>query len=680
MTKFLNISTDRTLGGSTPSDSTVSSQKAIKNYIADNVPMNTATGTDGVSLFGTSASGNYATNIGYSSSSGTEGVALGYSASAKTTSVSVGSRSGNDSNKINFVCVGYQATVGESYAVAIGYTSLANSQYGIAIGDTAYVLANSTGSIAIGYSTSIESQNAVAIGYDASVSGYGYGAVAIGYSASATGVGSIQLGHGTNTENQSLYVGFGAANEQYAVNYKLLGSTGLIPIERLGGDNTSTADKFLKENGSWSTIPGGWTPPSQTGNAGKFLTTDGTDTSWGEALTNKATGNASFSINSSTGNYVYAITPQTTFSSEYLTMFGYNASGNNKYSTCIGASAVSGGQGATCIGYDTRAAQNGVSLGRGAGGSSGNQSNYSICIGNSSMCRGESSVAVGYGSAGGSLSSNTYCTGIGAYAKANAAKSIQIGYGTNSEASTMYVGSQGGTNYKLLDLSTGNIPIARLGATSSDTGKFLKGDGTWADVGGGVATDGKSITTNSSDEIQTVGVIDQNNTSNAIKTWTGTKAQYDGITTKDANTVYNITDDANPLQALLETIYPVGSIYIGIMNICPLAALFGTWEKVSSGRVLQGSDTSHQAGTTIEAGLPNITGGFDTGDRRTHIINTSGAIYNTTVSSNLWASQSSVGGNTQGVGFDASLSNPIYGNSNTVQSPAFVVNIWQRTA
>ena len=32
-TKFLNISTDNTLGGSSPSDLSVSSQKAIKEYV-----------------------------------------------------------------------------------------------------------------------------------------------------------------------------------------------------------------------------------------------------------------------------------------------------------------------------------------------------------------------------------------------------------------------------------------------------------------------------------------------------------------------------------------------------------------------------------------------------------------------------------------------------------------------
>ena len=56
------------------------------------------------------------------------------------------------------------------------------------------------------------------------------------------------------------------------------------------------------------------------------------------------------------------------------------------------------------------------------------------------------------------------------------------------------------------------------------------------------AADGKSITKNSSDELQTIGVVNQNDTTTAIKTWTGTKAQYDAIVTKDANTEYFCTD------------------------------------------------------------------------------------------------------------------------------------------
>lgn len=46
------------------------------------------------------------------------------------------------------------------------------------------------------------------------------------------------------------------------------------------------------------------------------------------------------------------------------------------------------------------------------------------------------------------------------------------------------------------------------------------------------------------------GVVDQNNTSNAIKTWSGTRAQYNAIATKDSNTLYNITDDTTLLLSV----------------------------------------------------------------------------------------------------------------------------------
>ena len=67
------------------------------------------------------------------------------------------------------------------------------------------------------------------------------------------------------------------------------------------------------------------------------------------------------------------------------------------------------------------------------------------------------------------------------------------------------------------------------------------------------AADGKSITKNASDELQAIGVINQNNTTTAIKTWTGTKAQYDAIVTKDANTEYFCTDN--------------GELYLGDVKI-----------------------------------------------------------------------------------------------------------------
>lgn len=207
------------------------------------------------------------------------------------------------------------------------------------------------------------------------------------------------------------------------------------------------------------------------------------------------------------------------------------------------------------------------------------------------------------------------------------------------------------------------------------------------DAGGSIDVDNKSITTNSSDELQTVGVINSRDTSTAIKTWTGTKAQYDAIVTKDANTLYNITDDTDVSLTILEALYPVGSVYITTANTCPLSALISgsTWELVSSGRVLQGADSGHSAGTTIEAGLPNITGrGYDGigGGSDTQANQTAeGALYCGN-SKNAWNAHyaGTATENVPALSFDASRSSSIYGNSTTVQPPAYIVNIYRRVS
>ena len=124
----------------------------------------------------------------------------------------------------------------------------------------------------------------------------------------------------------------------------------------------------------------------------------------------------------------------------------------------------------------------------------------------------------------------------------------------------------------------------------------------------------------------------------------------------------------------LQSIYPVGSLYIGTTDTCPIANLFGTWEKVSQGRVLQGVSGSQVAGTTVEAGLPNITGGLI---RTNYEQVPSGALYKEDDRVQFTDGAANFGIN---VGFDASRSNAIYGRSNTVQPPAYLVNIWKRTA
>lgn len=127
----------------------------------------------------------------------------------------------------------------------------------------------------------------------------------------------------------------------------------------------------------------------------------------------------------------------------------------------------------------------------------------------------------------------------------------------------------------------------------------------------------------------------------------------------------------------LSTLYPVGSIYIGTQSTCPLATLISgsTWVKVSEGRVLQGSDSNHNAGTTIEAGLPNLSlytpqSTIKYGSQPNTVYNVNGTSGNT----------NNIIGTNQPAKLYIKDDNNIVGNSNTVQPPAYVVNIWQRTA
>ena len=126
----------------------------------------------------------------------------------------------------------------------------------------------------------------------------------------------------------------------------------------------------------------------------------------------------------------------------------------------------------------------------------------------------------------------------------------------------------------------------------------------------------------------------------------------------------------------LQSIYPIGSLYIGTTDTCPIANLFGTWEKVSEGRVLQGVKGDQVAGTTVEAGLPNITGSFGRVD--TGSVNAGGAFR--TGGSDTGHSRGTENSLRVDYNFDASRSSSIYGKSNTVQPPAYLVNIWKRTA
>jgi len=140
-------------------------------------------------------------------------------------------------------------------------------------------------------------------------------------------------------------------------------------------------------------------------------------------------------------------------------------------------------------------------------------------------------------------------------------------------------------------------------------------------------------------------------------------------------------------QAVLAA-HPVGSIYCSVDLTDPQILFGGTWERVSPGRVLQSVNSSHGAGTTAEAGLPNITGIVDNFDVWGYgapaVRGAAGAFGGTNNNPNSREATVYDGTHTQTddrtLTFDASRSSTIYGASSTVQPPAFFVYIWKRTA
>ena len=132
--------------------------------------------------------------------------------------------------------------------------------------------------------------------------------------------------------------------------------------------------------------------------------------------------------------------------------------------------------------------------------------------------------------------------------------------------------------------------------------------------------------------------------------------------------------------------YPVGSIFQTVSTTSPAALFGGTWQEIAFNRVLMGAGSGHAAGTTVEAGLPNITGSLrevnaDSSPFRGSkaSLKSSGALkfveFNTS-----WGGYGGNSGSTYDVYFDASRSNSIYGRSYTVQPAAYYVHIWKRVA
>lgn len=123
--------------------------------------------------------------------------------------------------------------------------------------------------------------------------------------------------------------------------------------------------------------------------------------------------------------------------------------------------------------------------------------------------------------------------------------------------------------------------------------------------------------------------------------------------------------------------YPVGSIFQTVSTTSPAALFGGTWQEIAFNRVLMGAGTGYTAGSTVEAGLPNITGSFvadvKKGEHKVSGAFTAGNVITSTGEYNSFS-------DVYKFSLDASKSNAIYGRSATVQPAAYYVHIWRRVA
>ena len=178
-------------------------------------------------------------------------------------------------------------------------------------------------------------------------------------------------------------------------------------------------------------------------------------------------------------------------------------------------------------------------------------------------------------------------------------------------------------------------------------------------------------------------------TTDTIWTWdSDTGAWKDSVQKADLSDYYTREQVNRLLEAQKLADHPVGSIYQSTDPTSPAALFGGSWQEIAQNRVLMGASYAHAAGTTVEAGLPNITGSLTAPENGVDYspfrgskagLSKSGALKFTEINTS-WGGYNSSSGSSYDVYFDASRSNSIYGRSSTVQPAAYYVHIWRRVA
>lgn len=150
---------------------------------------------------------------------------------------------------------------------------------------------------------------------------------------------------------------------------------------------------------------------------------------------------------------------------------------------------------------------------------------------------------------------------------------------------------------------------------------------------------------------------------------------------------YTLCDSAGkiPVARMLESIYPIGTVYISVNSTSPAQLFGGGWQMLPAGYALWTSSSG--GGETIDAGLPNITGSkflaWNDASGGGVLMNAEnsnsyGALFSSRRTGKAFYTAGSSHSAHSDLEFDASRSNAIYGNSETVQPPAYKIYAWKR--
>ena len=420
---------------------------------SDKPLVNTATGLNSVTIEGTVATSDQATNVGKNSQAGYRATATGQWANANA-----------------------------NYGTAYGFGSVANQQYATSVG---------TGATCTGANGTATGANATA----------GNNSTSAGYFARATGTNCIQLGSNgtsavTNSDNNTMKV----ANANG--NYEMMSADGSIPSDRLihainkystmptaastnegwivqftgTTDSTYThghlyecvSDGADPATYSWAEVSmgGGSGLPDQTGQSGKFLTTDGTNASWSDKpLVNKA----DLSDANNYSSIVVELDPMNTHASQQgvvITGGALNPLAKKYKGVLIGSGNV---------GYPAATSNTGVIIGYDA-------SDYTlqfdgggwapVAIGSGASCR-KTSVAIGWKANG--AGAGTIALGANAVCNVTSGGAIQMNMDyqnqvINTDSGTFKVNNSNG-NFEIMS-ADGTIPAARHAALPSADGTY----------------------------------------------------------------------------------------------------------------------------------------------------------------------------------------------------------------